>query len=148
MNTLVDLEGYIVSSNLISPHSDFFNQPKYKLSIQPSYGELMELEQRVEDMKHMNEKPYETEQVYNHTDTCLKDCCVCFENINKPRLVGSIKTARNDSELYGKYVRATGNIQVMPAGNVYIGVFQVQELEPVIDEDVNEAFSYDNENDF
>ena len=145
MNTLVDLTGYITDCNLVAPSSSFFEQDKYRISIQPSYDELMEIEQRVEDLKRMSEDPYahQREVTYNNRDNVFADCSVRFENFKKPRLTGSLKNFTHDSEFIGKYVNVTGNIQVMPDGNAYIGVFQIEERTQSFDPDLDEVVCLD-----
>jgi hypothetical protein len=137
MNTTIDVSGFITDSNLITPKTSFFEQPKFQLSIQPSYDVLEEIEQRIEDIKRMSEDPYSYNKnergvnAYQHKDKCLKGCNLLFECLQPPRLVGSIKGAMNDGELYGKYVNVVGRIQVMPDGNAYLSVNQViEQTEP------------------
>ena len=141
MNTTIDVSGWITDSNLITPTTSFFEQPKYQLSIQPSYDVLAEIEQRVEDIKRMKEDPHsynKNEQgvaSYQHKDRCFKGCNLTFECLQQPRLVGSFKNAKNDGELYGKWVNVVGRIQVMPDGNAYLSINQVIEQdEPSVEE--------------
>jgi hypothetical protein len=139
MNTTIDVSGFITDSNLITPKTSFFEQPKFQLSIQPSYDVLVEIEQRVEDTKRMMESPYSYNEqgveTYQNKDRCLKGCNLLFECLQQPRLVGSIKGAMNDGELYGKYVNVVGRIQVLPDGNAYLSVNQVvEQTEPSVED--------------
>ena len=145
MNTLIDLTGYITDCNLITPSDSFFEQSKYRVSIQPDYMSLVEVEQRVEDLKRINEDPYahQREVTYNNRDNVFADCSVRFENFKKPRLTGDLKGLTHDSQFIGKYVNVTGNIQVMPDGNAYIGVFQIEPRLQSFDPDLSEMVSDD-----
>ena len=141
MNTTIDVSGFITDSNLITPKTSFFEQPKFQLSIQPTYSDLVEIEQRVEDTKRMSEDPYSYNkdergvETYQNKDRCLKGCNLLFECLQQPRLVGTIKDAMNDGELYGKYVNVVGRIQVMPDGNAYLSVNQVvEQTEPSVED--------------
>jgi hypothetical protein len=141
MNKTIDVCGFITDSNVITPATSFFEQPKYQVSLQPTYGELMEIEQRIEDAKRMAEDPFEYNrdsnniQSYQHKDRCLSGCNLMLESLQQPRLIGSIKDASNDGELYGRYVNVMGMIQVMPNGNAYLSVHRIQELpEPSVEE--------------
>ena len=132
MDTCITLTGFIIDANLVSPVSSFFEQPKYKLAIQPTLDVLCEIEQRVEDLKRMNESPYEQSKndnnifSYNHTDRALQGCCVLLETIHKPRIGKSLQV-QHDNLLVGKFVRCMGHIQVMPNGNAFISFHEVIE---------------------
>lgn len=131
MEPTVDINGFIMSANLISPVESFLDQPKYKIVIEPSCDVLADLEDRVEEFKRTHEDPYSKPTRYQHGDNCFKGSSVYFETFYKPRLCRSLKVLEHDHEFIGKYVNALGNIQVLPDGNAYISVHMIGELNPM-----------------
>lgn len=130
MQPTVDISGFIVSANLVSPVESFFDQPKFKVAIEPSPDALADLESRVEILKRMHEDPCSKPTTYLHGDTCFMGCSVHFETFHKPRLCRFLKGLVHDDEFIGRHVNALGNIQVLPDGNAYISVHMITELYP------------------
>ena len=135
MEYTVDVTGYITSANLVSPLTSFFEQPKYKVCIEPSPDVLLELEQRIEYIKRMKEDPYTKVNNYSHKDVCLEGCTLMFETLHKPRIAGSLKGLSYNDEFVGKYVNILGNIQIHPNGNAYLSVHMINEVKHEIDDD-------------
>ena len=127
----IRLKGWVMSSNLIDPQEDFFQEDLiYKVSLQPADpGIFMELEKLVEEAKESNTNPFNKDVTYNHKDRVTDHCNVLFETKFQPQLVGELREADHDSQLFGKYVQVVGAVQHMTNGNVFLSCHIVEPCE-------------------
>lgn len=129
----VKLYGQIFDANISAPVSDWLcPDVKFKLTLRPMNGfDLMEIEQRVEHIKRMQESPYHNPDLpplKPQPDGIFDSCMVNFETIRKPHLMDHLK-GRSDCELIGQYVQVLGNIKNRPDGSCYLS-FHIVEPKP------------------
>ena len=127
MNTTIRIRGWIQESSVI--HA---KQNKYTLQLAPEDPSVfINLEQGIEELKRISERPTSTEgSTYHHKDRVIDGCCINLESLYQPKLIGKIVNADRDEELLGIFIQAVGHLQILKGGNVFLSVHIVESAYP------------------
>ena len=156
LNTQVNFTGWIKSANISSPEESWEDECfKYSLLLAPEdYGQLCDLEHRIDEVKKHHKEHAELPAVpevsdpYINEDRIFMDhCCLRFETLRRPHMMSYLE-GKLDHQLDWCFVEVVGNIKVHKDGNAYMSFHIVSPMEPEKDiEDIDVSYE-DDDDDF
>ena len=135
MNTLIRIQGYVLSADIHEPTATIQDEkPKYELQIAPfnpnSWHYISEIAEELkwkyEQQQYQKPPHYAEMPTPKVKDRLEKDGCILFESLYKPKLIGTLAETRYDDELFHQYVQVVGHVQIQELGNCFLSFHIVE----------------------
>ena len=140
MKTLIRTKGYILDSSVIDPITEKLTGSKiYRLSLMPeSPSAFEEIEDQARQAKELHAQQFTSNPDFDFAsrskgfkDRLVKDDCLLFESLFKPKLEGLLGQIDRDDLLIPEFVQVVGHVQIQEYGNCFLS-FHI--VEPAIQE--------------
>ena len=135
MKTLIRTNGYILDASVIDPMTEKLTGNKiYRLSLMPeSPSAFEEIEDQVRQAKELHAQQFSLNPDFDFEtrskgfkDRLIKDDCLLFESLFKPKLEGLLRQVDRDDLLIPEFVQVVGHVQVQEYGNCFLSIHLIE----------------------
>ena len=135
MKTPIRTKGYILDASVIDPMTEKLTGNKiYRLSLMPESPSVFdEIEEQARQAKELHAQQFTSNPDFDFEtrskgfkDRLIKDDCLLFESLFKPKLEGLLRQIDRDELLIPEFVQVVGHVQVQEYGNCFLSIHLIE----------------------
>jgi len=133
MSTILRVRGWVIFSSVIEPAKSWWDEQKYKISIQPEYPFYAEIESKINRLQDEHRKAtnrsgqskYVGEPTYKQR--VIDQCLILTESLHPPKRF-NLDWVQTDDQLIGTFVQTVGHLKIHElSGDVYLSSHIVEQ---------------------